>query len=158
MTYLAVAVSAVDTDEALVILHEVTGRADLAENRLDTMQSFDLPRRLAERSLPLIITCRPVREGGRSRGTEAERLAVLRQAAALGVEYIDLEWDAAVEVGALDRSRTKVILSRHDFASMPDDLPAQAEALWAAGADVVKVVGTAQCLADCLPVLDSAGR
>ena len=31
MTYLAVASSAVDTDESLAILHEVTGRAYLAE-------------------------------------------------------------------------------------------------------------------------------
>ena len=60
----------------------------------------------------------------------------------------------AAEADALDRSRTKMILSRHDFTGMPTDLSAQAEALWAAGADVVKVVGTAQCLADCLPVLD----
>ena len=94
MTYLAVAISAVDTDEASAILHEVTGWADLAEIWLDLMQSFDLPRLLAERSLPVIITCRPVREGGGWRGTEAERLAVLRQAAALSAEYIDLEWDA----------------------------------------------------------------
>ena len=153
MTYLAVAISAIDTDDALTALHRITGRADLAELRLDLMQSFDLPRLLAERPLPVIVTCRPTREGGRWRGSEAERLAVLRQAAALGAEYVDLEWDVATEIATLDRSRTRVILSRHDFAGMPADLPAQAEALWAAGADVVKLVGMAQCLADCAPVL-----
>ena len=153
MTYLAVAISAVDTDDALAALHRVTGRADLAELRLDLMQSFDLPRLLAERPLPVIVTCRPTREGGRWRGSEAERLAVLHQAAALGAEYVDLEWDVATEIATLDRSRTRIILSRHNFAGMPADLPAQAEALWAAGADVVKLVGMAQCLADCAPVL-----
>ena len=65
MTYLAVAISAIDTDDALTALHRVTGRADLAELRLDLMQSFDLPRLLAERPLPVIVTCRPTREGGR---------------------------------------------------------------------------------------------
>ena len=59
MTYLAVAISAIDTDDALTALHRVTGRADLAELRLDLMQSFDLPRLLAERPLPVIVTCRP---------------------------------------------------------------------------------------------------
>ena len=139
MTYLAVAISTVDTGDALAALHRVTGRADLAELRLDLMQSFDLPRLLAERPLPVIVTCRPTREGGRWRGTEVERLAVLRQAAALGAEYVDLEWDVATEIATLDRSRTRIILSRHNFAGMPADLPAQAEWLWAAGADVVTI-------------------
>ena len=153
MTYLAVAISATDTDDALTALHRVTGRADLAELRLDLMQSFDLPRLLAERPLPMIVTCRPAREGGKWRGSEAERLAVLRQAAALGAEYVDLEWDVATEAATLDRRQTQVILSRHDFAGMPADLPAQAAALWAAGADVVKLVGMAQRLVDCAAVL-----
>ena len=78
---------------------------------------------------------------------------MLRQAAALGAEYVDLEWDVATEAATLDRRRTQVILSRHDFAGMPADLPAQAAALWAAGADVVKLVGMAQRLVDCTPVL-----
>ena len=78
---------------------------------------------------------------------------MLRQAAALGAEYVDLEWDVATEAATLDRRQTQVILSRHDFAGTPADLPAQAEALWAAGADVVKLVGMAQRLVDCTPVL-----
>jgi 3-dehydroquinate dehydratase/shikimate dehydrogenase len=78
---------------------------------------------------------------------------VLRQAAALGANFVDLEWDVAGEIASLDRSRTRVILSRHDFAAMPDDLAAQADRLWQAGADVVKLVGMAQDLVDCVPVL-----
>lgn len=153
MPQLAVAIAAADTRAAQVALQQIAGRADLAELRLDLMETFDLPALLAGRPLSVIITCRPQREGGRWRGNEAERLAVLRQAAALGAEYVDLEWDAAGAIASLDRSRTRVILSRHDFHAMPADLPAAAAKLWQAGADVVKVVGTAQRLADCAPVL-----
>ena len=153
MTYLAVAISTIDTDSALIALRQVAGQADLAEIRLDLMQSFDLPHLLAERPLPVIITCRPVREGGRWNGGEAERLAILRQAASLGAEYVDLEWDGASELGSFDRSRTRIILSRHDFTGMPADLMGQANALWAAGPDVVKVVGMAHTFMDSLPVL-----
>jgi len=153
MTYLAVALAAPDTAAALAAMHQAAGRADLVELRLDLMQEFDLPRLLAGRPLPVIITCRPQREGGRWPGSEAERLAVLRQAAALGADYVDLEWDAAGEIASLDHSRTQVILSRHDFAAMPADLARQADGLWAAGADAVKLVGMAQRLADCAPVL-----
>lgn len=153
MTQLAVALAASDTGTALAALRQAAGRADLAELRLDLMAEFDLPRLLAGRPLPVIVTCRPPREGGRWPGSEAERLDVLRQAAALGADYVDLEWDAAHEIAALDRSRTQVILSRHDFNAMPADLAARAASLWQAGADVVKLVGMARGLADCTPVL-----
>lgn len=161
VTYLAIAIAAPNTDSALAALHQAAAVADLAELRLDLMQQFDLPRLLAARPLPVIVTCRPVREGGGWRGVEAQRLAVLRQAASLGADYVDLEWDCAAEAATLDRSRTKLILSRHDFAGMPADLPALAESLWAAGADVVKIVGTAHYVADVAPVvqvLDAATR
>jgi 3-dehydroquinate dehydratase / shikimate dehydrogenase len=150
---LALALAAPNTDAALAAMRQAAGRADLAELRLDLMAEFDLPRLLAGRPLPVIVTCRPPREGGRWPGSEAERLAVLRQAAALGADYVDLEWDAAHEIASLDRSRTQFILSRHHFDAMPADLAAQAERLWAAGADAVKLVGTARGLADCAPVL-----
>jgi 3-dehydroquinate dehydratase/shikimate dehydrogenase len=153
MPSLAIALAAPDTAAALAALHQAVGRADLAELRLDLMGEFDLPALLASRPLPVIVTCRPAREGGRWQGSEADRLAVLRQAAALGADFVDLEWDIAEEITSLDRSRTKVILSRHDFAAMPDDLSAQAGRLWQAGADVVKLVGMAQDLADCAPAL-----
>ncbi len=153
MTHLAVALAAPDTDAALAAMRRAAGRADLAELRLDLMAEFDLPALLAGRPLPVIVTCRPQREGGRWQGSEAERLTVLRQAAALGADYVDIEWDIAHEIASLDRSRTRVILSRHDFSAMPADLAARAGGLWQAGADVVKLVGMAQRLADCAPVL-----
>jgi len=153
MPQLAVALAAPDTAAALAAMHDAAGRADLVELRLDLMAEFDLPAMLADRPLPVIVTCRPPREGGRWQGSEAERLAVLRQAAALGADYVDLEWDAAHELASLDRSHTRVILSRHDFAAMPADLAARVTSLWQAGADVVKLVGMANCLGDCTPVL-----
>ncbi len=153
MPSLAIALAAPDTAAALAVLHQAEGRADLAELRLDLMGEFDLPALLASRPLPVIVTCRPQREGGCWQGSEAGRLAVLRQAAALGADYVDLEWDVAGEIASLDRSRTRVILSCHDFVAMPDDLAAQADRLWQAGPDAVKLVGMAQRLADCTPVL-----
>lgn len=154
MTHLAVSIAAPDTEAAIAALHQAAGVAGLAELRLDMMQEFDLPQLLADRPLPVIITCRPRREGGHWQGLETERLALLHQAAALGADYIDLEWDVADEAASLDRSRSRLILSRHDFATIPPDLEAIAADLWHAGADVVKVVGTAQGLASTIPILD----
>lgn len=79
MTYLAVAISATDTDDALTALHRVTGRADLAELRLDLMQSFDLPRLLAERPLPVIVTRRLVREASGAAVKQSDWPCCVRQ-------------------------------------------------------------------------------
>lgn len=154
MTLLAVSLAAHDTDAALAALHQAAPVADLAELRLDLMHEFDLSRLLHSRPLPVIVTCRPPREGGRWQSSESDRLRVLRAAADLGAEYVDLEWDAAGQLASLNRRHSRVILSRHHLANTPAALPNQADALWAAGADVVKLVGAANRLAEIVPVLE----
>lgn len=154
MTLLAVSLAASDTSTALEIMGRAVGLADLVELRLDLMAEFDLARLLEKRPLPVIATCRPAREGGRWAGSESARLQVLREAASLGAEYVDLEWDVAHLAASLSRSGSQLILSRHDFQAMPKDWAAQSQTLWEAGADVVKLVGTARRLADTLPVLN----
>ncbi len=154
MTLLAVSIAAHDTDSALAALHQAAPVADLAELRLDLMYDFDLLTLLDARPLPVIVTCRPKREGGRWQDSEFNRLGALRAAAYLHAEYLDLEWDASDQLTSFTPLRSRIILSRHDFSGMPADLSDQAAALWAAGADVVKLVGTARRLADILPVLE----
>ncbi len=154
MTFLAVSIAAPDTDAALAALHQAARAADLAELRLDLMHEFDLTRLLEARPLPVVITCRPPREGGRWQGNESDRLRVLRAAADLGAEYVDLEWDATDELASLNRQRSRVILSRHDFKGMSAVRSGQAESLREAGADAVKLVGYANRLADIVPVLE----
>lgn len=154
MTLLAVSIASSDSDCALAALHQAAPDADLAELRLDLMHEFDLPRLLPASPLPVIVTCRPPGEGGRWQGSESDRRRVLRAAADLGAAYVDLEWDAADQLASLNRQRSRVVLSRHDYADMSAAQPDQAAALWAAGADAVKIVGYANRLADIVPVLD----
>jgi len=149
----AVALALPDTDACLAQLRVYAGRIGLAEVRVDQMASCDLPRLIAEAGVPLVITCRPVREGGAYQGDEAARLEVLRRAMELGCAYVDLEWDS---VGALERpprSATRVIVSRHWFDQTPPDLLAL-EADLRSHADVVKLVGTTRSPDDLLPVLE----
>ena len=150
--FLAAAIGAPDTTAALRALERAAQVADLAEVRLDYMRECDLPRLIRARPLPLIITCRPRREGGRYEGDEAARLQILRQAIDLGVEHVDVEWDALTWLEDVERGRTRVIISRHDFATMPADFVAQSATLAASGADIVKVVATAHDLCDLIPV------
>ena len=127
--------------------------ADLVELRLDGVADLDVQGALAGRRGPVIVTCRPVREGGRFDGAEDERLEVLDRAAALGAEYVDLEWDSAHMPLVARRGGRGVIVSSHDFDGVPADLPARFAAMRATGAEVVKIAVTAHRLADNLPLL-----
>lgn len=127
--------------------------ADLVELRLDGVQGLDVPGALAGRRGPVIVTCRPVREGGRFDGAEEERLLTLDRAAALGAEYVDIEWDSVHAPLVARRGGRGVIVSWHDFHGVPADLEGRLAAMRTVGAEVVKIAVTARGLADNLPLL-----
>jgi 3-dehydroquinate dehydratase/shikimate dehydrogenase len=121
------------------------------ELRLDAMEAPDLPRLLARPPCPLIVTCRPKREGGLYDGPEQPRLELLREAARLGADYIDVEHDAFQTLGPV--APAKRIVSYHNFKETPPDLDAVHATLARLGADVVKIAVTANHILDTVPVL-----
>jgi 3-dehydroquinate dehydratase/shikimate dehydrogenase len=147
---IAVALNEPTTEHARAALRRAAQSADVVELRLDLMDEIDLPRLLAERPCPVIVTCRAVREGGRWHGSEAARLDVLREAIDLGAEYVDVEADAIHQIS--ERGRSRLIASNHDFAAMPSDLPGLWRRIAGTGADVVKLVGMAHDARDTVPV------
>jgi 3-dehydroquinate dehydratase / shikimate dehydrogenase len=135
-----------------------SGHADLVELRLDGVRDIDLPGALAGRKRPVIVTCRPRREGGAFDGPEEARLGFLRQAVELGAEYVDLEWDSAFAPILALRGGHGVVLSSHDFDGVPGDLAGRWRAMRASGAEVVKLAVMARALCDTLPLLELADR
>ena len=150
---IGVALAPNSTDDAIASLREVSEQADIAELRLDLMPEYDLPRILADRPCPVIVTNRAEREGGGFRGSEEERVRPLLEAIALGVEFVDIEHDAVHLIG--DRGQTRLIVSQHDFAAMPADLGQLHRELGEKGADVVKTAGMAGSVLDSLRVLEA---
>jgi len=135
------------TDEARAGLARAARWADLAEVRLDAFRAPpDLARLLDTPPLPVIATCRPVREGGRFEGPEPQRLDLLRRALRLGARYIDVELDALGGLGDVPPER--VIASYHNFEETPADLPAVYRRLLETGAGAVKVAVTARHILD----------
>lgn len=133
-------------------------RADVVELRVDGVVDLDLGAVLADRAAPVIVTCRPVWEGGQYDGAEPERLRLLRRARALGAEFIDVEVRADWRsVAALDRAEADgrtvpgagLVLSFHDLAGVPADLESIAAGMARAGADVVKLAVTVTRLDEC---------
>jgi 3-dehydroquinate dehydratase/shikimate dehydrogenase len=134
------------------------GVADLVELRLDAVEQPDVAGALADRLTPVIVTCRPVWEGGAFTGSEHERLALLTDALELGAEYVDVEFAAGVSALIARTGGRRVIVSSHDFEGVPTDLEARVAAMRATGAEVVKVAVTARTLSACLPLLALARR
>ncbi len=150
---LCVTVSAENMTGLLAARDRAAALADLVELRLDGVRDVDVPAVLAGRRTPVIVTCRPRREGGAFDGPEDERLGLLRAAARLGADYVDVEFDSAFGPVVAERGGRGVVLSSHDFSGVPSDLAATFRAMRAAGAEVVKLAVTARSLGDNLPLL-----
>lgn len=117
--------------------------AQLVELRLDYISTrLNLQRLLGDRPCPVIVTCRREADGGKFTGSEDQRMTILREAIALGVEYIDLEEDIAARVPRY--GKTKRIISYHNFRNTPEDLQALHDRLASHDADVVKIATMAQ--------------
>src|SRR4051794_30790164 len=132
--------------------------ADLIEMRLDTACDPMPAAALAGRHLPVIITCRPTWEGGSFTGSEEERKRILADALALGAEYVDLEWRSHFDDLIAHTSGRRIVLSTHDFHSVPIDLKARIHAMRTTGAEIVKIAATLTGLSDALPLLDAGAR
>jgi 3-dehydroquinate dehydratase/shikimate dehydrogenase len=120
------------------IPHEV-----VAEIRLDLMSPPDLGV-FTDPPVPLVATCRRPRDGGRFRGSETDRLDLLRRAAAVS-RWVDVEADV---LDAWSSPPAAVIASLHDFDATPPDLPATVTRLLGPGIALVKVATRTRALLD----------
>ena len=133
------------------------------ELRLDYLEQPDLKRLFRTRPGKVIATNRLESEGGRWRGSEAQRRLLLEEALGYGGDCLDLELaaDAAWrrEIWAR-RGSTKIILSWHDFSGTPDSsrLEDLYKEMLAADGDILKIVTQALEPADNLRVLSLIPR
>jgi len=126
--------------------------AELVELRLDWLSKPpDLPRLLSGRPTPCVITCRRQSDQGRWRGTEEQRLALLRAAIVDGAEYVDIEDDVAPLVRRYGSTRR--IISHHNFEETPENLEEIHHGLTKLDADIVKLVTMATTPSDAVRML-----
>jgi 3-dehydroquinate dehydratase/shikimate dehydrogenase len=148
---------AAPTMEALRTRRDAWPAGTFTELRLDAVDRPDVAGALEGRRGPVLVTCRPRRQGGWFDGDETDRRVLLQQALALGAEAVDVEFDT----GALDwcaaADRARIVISHHDFDGMPKDCPAMARAMAATGAGTIKLAVTPNRLAQLL-VLRDIGR
>lgn len=112
--------------------------AEAIELRIDSLQ--DNPSELATylRNHPdrtWIVTCRSESEGGQYQGSVEDRIALLLAATCDTNVMIDFEWvdwqqhAELVQPMVSDQSPSRIILSSHEFKSLPDDLNRRVDAM-----------------------------
>ena len=135
--------------------------ADIIELRLDLIADHDLPLLLKEAGKPCIVTNRCKIEGGQFKGSEDERIQVLRQAIDQGAAYIDIETSTPgplLKSVLENKGNTQAILSHHDFTRTSDKLEPLYELMCQLPGDVLKIVTYAQDLNDNLTMFKLLAR
>jgi len=132
--------------------HLVDQGAKLVELRLDYINGpINLKRLLPDRAGPVVISCRRATDGGKWKGSEQDRITLLRMAIAEGVEYVDLEEDIASDIPRF--GATKRIISLHDFRETPDDLVSIHRRIRELDPDIIKIATMANRPSDNLRML-----
>jgi len=150
---ICVAVTGRDTEQTITRIQGLSS-PDLIEIRFDySLEPIDPSQIRDVTDAQLIATNRPAYQGGLSKEAEEVRLETLYEACEAGFEYADVELAAPGSGDAVKRvhdAGSRCILSHHDFEATPtleelNRLHARAKSM---GADVVKLVGTANCYGD----------
>ena len=116
-----------DEEEVLSKAKKASSLCDILELRLDLSGDISengLKSLIASLPLPIIVTNRSSKEGGKCCKDEEERIYQLEKAAEFGADFIDVEFSTK---GALrkrlkrqcDKFKSKIILSYHDFQKTP---------------------------------------
>ena len=132
---------------------------DLAELRVDHLldeEKAAAGRLPARAGLPVILTVRRGRDGGRYEGSEADRIALLQRLAGQGFSFVDIEEDLrAPELEAhIRKGGARVVRSLHDFSGVPRGLSRRFARLARHADEIPKAAVTPTSCADLAELLD----
>ncbi len=149
-------ICAVITDKDLEAIREVEPMVERFEVRIDLIGDGwqELAKQLKK---PWIACNRSAGDGGKWRRNEARRINELSKAVELGAGIVDIELGTRnlAEAMELLKKRAKCLLSVHELERTPslDEMREVVQRQLEAGADICKVVTTAQKFEDNLTVL-----
>lgn len=149
---ICIPITARQNSEAIAELKKASKLADIIELRIDYIETPDLEALLKEKTKPVIVTNRPKNQGGMFSGSEENRISLLKKAASLKADYIDIEHDCVEAI--TDIGDTKLIVSYHDFDKTPGNIVEIHNSLTKSGADIAKLVTFANDIDDNFKVFD----
>ncbi|MCJ7778627.1 MAG: type I 3-dehydroquinate dehydratase, partial [Sedimentisphaerales bacterium] len=177
MTYLAVPIAAKDLDQAKQQIKTAKAAgAEMLELRTDYLENISadsVKNLIAEAKaaapplLPIIVTCRDVRQGGAIGYPDQLRVDVLAEALKAGVEFIDFEYENFLSAENRERIQRalsqvlkgRLILSAHNFETkFPDIVKLHRHIQTLYPAAIPKLVYTANHINDCFEAFDLLRR
>ncbi len=173
MTYLAVPIAAKNLDQAKQQIKAAKAAgAEMLELRTDYLEnlSVNLVKNLIAEakstSLPIIVTCRDVRQGGVIDYPVRLRVDILIEALKAGAEFIDFEHENFLSAEnqerickALSRTKARLILSAHNFKTkFPNIVKLHRHIQDLYPAAIPKLVYTANYINDCFEAFDLLRR
>lgn len=127
-------------------------RCDLIEICADNfIKEPDFQGLLSVTDKPILISCRRERDGGSWKGTEEQRMQLLRNAIIAGPAFVELDLDIADKVPRF--GNTKRVISYTSLSSVPQNMDEIFERCWKAKADIVKVTWPTDDLDAAWPLL-----
>jgi 3-dehydroquinate dehydratase/shikimate dehydrogenase len=176
-TILTVPIAATNYDQAKrQIKAAKAAGAEMLELRTDYLEnlSLDLVEKLiaetksgTKRRLPVIVTCRDIRQGGAIDYPLQLRIDVLTTALKAGAEFIDFEYEnflytenqEKIELAVLRSSKGRLILSAHNFETkFPNIIKLHRHIQTLYPAAIPKLVYMANHINDCFEAFDLLHR
>jgi 3-dehydroquinate dehydratase/shikimate dehydrogenase len=160
---ICVVLAAETLEEDLRLLERCRSRIDLAELRVDHLvppEAAAAGRFPARAGVPVILTVRRARDGGRFSDSEGQRIALLRRLAGAGFAYVDLEED--LRVRGLDEqvraAGAKIVRSLHDLDGVPSGLAGRLDALARNAAEIPLAIVSPRTCRDLAEALGAFGQ
>jgi 3-dehydroquinate dehydratase / shikimate dehydrogenase len=143
---------------AKVDLFNAAGQCDLIELCLDRLlKEPDVKDLIEGAKKPILVSCRRQEDGGHFKGTEDERMMLLRQAILANPAYVELDLDAAHKIprfGKVQRVISHTSLDR----PLGTNIDAIFDEAVAAKADVIKFTWPTQTLEAAWPLLAAVSQ
>jgi 3-dehydroquinate dehydratase/shikimate dehydrogenase len=139
------------------MLNAVAMGADLLEIRLDHLEKApNFSDMLAAKRKPLLFSCPRPRDGGLWKGTEEERLMLLRQAIMSKADYVEIEYDVAGQIRPFPGCRR--VISYTNVGKMPSAIGEIYEDMLALKPDVIKLTVRARTPEEAWPLVQILGK
>lgn len=148
------------TAQAIEQLKNINPTIDLVEVRLDHIKDItqkNLEKILNAKTKPIIITNRPVSDGGKFVGTAKERIRLLEKAIDLKADFVDIELSAGSEIIkklVIAKNETKIICSSHNMKQVPGNLDDLFQKMKLTNADIIKIACMGNSIEDNLKIFD----
>ena len=158
MTQICVALVEETTAGMVARMTELAPMADLFEVRADRVIDLDLLTILRARTRPIVLTCRPLSQGGSWEDDDPRRRLTLLEAVKRGFDYVDVELRSGFFDVMVEKVGEGLIVSHHDLEGMPEDLDGLYKEMSDVGADIAKIVVTPRSIGDVGRLLAFAAR